>query len=285
MSENNQKVELLSPREIRDKAITIGATKAALPFGKILILSIMAGMYIAFGAVFASIVAAGMAGEWPYGFAKLLQGLVFGLGLILVVVGGAELFTGNVLLVMAWVDKKIRLVSLLRNWLFVYLGNFIGSLFIVVLIITSKEYTFGNGLIGSIMLSTANAKVQYSFLQAVSLGILCNIMVCLAVWLAYSGRTTTDKILAIIGPIAFFIAAGFEHSVANMYIIPVGLLIKTFDPGFITSLSIDLSNLTLGAFFLKNLIPVTIGNILGGGIFVGLLYFFAYRNKPKAVSL
>jgi len=128
------------------------------------------------------------------------------------------------------------------------------------------------------MLSTANAKVQYGFIQALVLGILCNIMVCLAVWLTYSGRSTTDKILAILFPITFFIAAGFEHSVANMYIIPLGLLLKSIDPMFVASLNIDLTPLTWYAFLVNNLLPVTLGNIIGGGFFVGILYLWSYRK-------
>ena len=274
-------MEALTPSEILEKASSVGVTKANLPFRKIVILSILAGMYIAFGAVFASVVATGMTGVWPYGFMKLLQGFVFSLGLILVVVGGAELFTGNSLMVIAWASRKISFLKLLRNWGIVYLGNFIGSLLVVALILISKEYSASNGMLGSVMLSTAHAKIQYGFWQALALGVLCNILVCLAVWLAWSGRSTTDKILAIILPITLFIAAGFEHSVANMYIIPLGVLLKWVDPGFISSLSVslDLSNLTWGSFLLKNLLPVTLGNILGGGFFVGLLYFWGYRKK------
>ncbi len=283
MAEIDAKTESLTPAEILDKATSVGVTKANLPLGKMTILSILAGMYIAYGAVFASVVATGMSGVWPYGFMKLLQGFVFSLGLILVVVGGAELFTGNCLMIIAWASHKISLLQLLRNWLLVYLGNFVGSILVVVLILVSKEYAASSGTLGAVMLSTAGAKVQYGFWQALALGVLCNILVCLAVWLAWSGRSTTDKILAIILPITLFIAAGFEHSVANMYIIPLGVLLKWIDPGFVSTLnlSIDLTNLTWGSFLLKNLIPVTLGNIIGGGFFVGILYFLAYRKKTN----
>lgn len=263
-----------------EKAGSIGIQKAALPIINVLPLSFLAGTYIAFGAVFASVVAIGMDGVWPQGFVKMLQGVVFSMGLILVVVGGGELFTGNVLLVIVWAQKKIGLLGLLRNWLIVYIGNFIGSITVVMLILLSREYRVSDGALGSIMLSTANAKVQYGFMEALTLGILCNIMVCLAVWLSYSGRTTTDKILAIIFPITFFIAAGFEHSVANMYIIPLGLMMKSFDPAFVSTLGLDLTNLSWVSFLLRNLLPVTLGNIIGGGFFVGILYLWSYR-KPK----
>lgn len=277
---NDPKNDALTPPEMLEKAAAAGVKKAGLAWNSILPLSFLAGAYIAFGAVFASVVAVGMSGEWPYGFMKLIQGLVFSMGLILVVVGGAELFTGNSLMVIAWVQKKISLFSLLKNWLIVFIGNFIGSLTIAFLILVAREYRVFNGMLGSVMLSTANGKVQYGFLQAMVLGILCNIMVCLAVWMTFSGRSTLDKIAAIILPITFFIAAGFEHSVANMYIIPLGVLLKSFDPAFVAGLNLDLANLTWNAFFLKNLLPVTLGNIIGGGAFVGLLYAWAYR-KPR----
>jgi len=281
MSELTGKPDALTPPEMLEKASSIGEVKAHSSIRKLIPLSILAGTYIAYGAIFASVVATGMSGVWPYGIMKFMQGIVFSLGLILVVVGGAELFTGNVLMVIAWAQKKISLLSLLRNWLIVYLGNFIGSLVIVFLVLAAGLYKFADGSLGSVMLSIANAKVQYSFLQAVSLGILCNILVCMAVWMAYSGRSASDKILSIILPIALFIAAGFEHSVANMYIIPLGILMKTFDSGFVASTNLDLSQLTWGVFFIKNLLPVTIGNIIGGGFFVGILYSWSYRKFEK----
>lgn len=282
MLENQIKIDALTPFEIVEKSITVGVNKAGLTIKSMLILSVMSGMFIAFGAVFSSVAATGMAGEWPFGFMKVLQGLVFSLGLVLVVVTGAELFTGNALMVTAWAAKKINLLQLLRNWSIVFIGNFAGSLLIVGLILLSKEYNLSNGALGSVMLATANAKVQYGFLQALGLGILCNIMVCLAVWMTWSCRNTAEKILAIIGPITFFIAAGFEHSVANMYIIPLGVLLKTFDPAFVSTLNLDLSSLTWGAFFLKNLLPVTLGNIIGGSFFVGLMYFWAFvKNNAQ----
>jgi formate transporter len=262
-----------------EKAIIVAENKVANRWLNTLYLAILAGMYIAFGALFASVISVGMPGVWPYGMMKLLQGLVFSMGLILVVVGGAELFTGNALMVMAWARRNITLVSLLKNWIIVYFGNFLGSLLVVLFVLLSKEYLVSGGKLGELMLSVANAKVHYGFVQALVLGILCNIMVCLAVWLTYSGKTTTDKILAIIFPITFFIAAGFEHSVANMYIIPLGILLQGFDPAFINKLSIDLSSLTWLSFLLRNLLPVTLGNILGGGLFVGILYLLAYRKK------
>jgi formate transporter len=266
-----------------DKAGSIAINKAALPILNLLPLSFLGGTYIAFGAVFASVVATGMPDVWPYGIIKLLQGLAFSMGLILVVIGGGELFTGNMLMVIALTQKKIGLLRLIHNWLIVYIGNFIGSVAVVLMIIFSKSYLASKGALGNLMVFTAIAKVQYGFSEALLLGIMCNIMVCLAIWLTYSGRTTTDKILAIIFPITFFIAAGFEHSVANMFIIPMGLLLKTFDPLFVSSMALDLTQLTWPSFFLRNLLPVTLGNIIGGSFFVGILYLWSYR-KNKSVS-
>jgi formate transporter len=278
LTDQGSNVDALTPSEMLEKACTIGVVKANSSWKVLLPLAFLAGAYIAFGAIFASVVATGMSGVWPYGIMKLIQGLVFSMGLVLVIVGGAELFTGNNLMIIAWLQKKISLLNLFRNWLIVYVGNFLGSLCIALLVVASGEYKTSGGALGTLMLATANAKLQYGFWQALVLGILCNIMVCLAVWMTYSARSTTDKILSIILPITFFIAAGFEHSVANMYIIPVGLFLKTFNPAFYSGLNLDLSSLTWGAFFIKNLIPVTFGNILGGSGFVGLLYYWSYKK-------
>ncbi len=272
------KHDALTPEEMVDKAGSIAVNKAALPFLNLLPLSFLGGTYIAFGAVFASVVATGMPDVWPYGIIKLLQGLAFSMGLILVVIGGGELFTGNMLMVIALAQKKIGRLRLIHNWLIVYIGNFIGSVAVVLMIILSKSYLASKGALGNLLVSTAIAKVQYGFSEALLLGIMCNIMVCLAIWLTYNGRTTTDKILAIIFPITFFIAAGFEHSVANMFIIPMGLLLKTFDPQFVSSLTLDLTQLTWPLFILRNLLPVTLGNIIGGSFFVGILYLWSYRK-------
>jgi formate/nitrite transporter len=220
---------------------------------------------------------------------KLLGGLVFCLGLIAVVVAGAELFTGNNLIIMAWADGRISLGQLLRNWAIVYAGNFVGSVATVVVMFLSRQYTFAGGALGANALGTAAAKCNLDFLQAIALGIMCNALVCLAVWLTVSARTTTDKILAIVFPITAFVAAGFEHSVANMYFIPMGLVIKGFAPAsFWTSIGqspADYGSLTWVAFFLRNLLPVTIGNIIGGVGFVGLVYWFIYLRPQKVVEV
>ena len=274
------KLDLFSPQEIAAKVAESGERKTRLTILNTFLLAILAGMYIAFGAVFSSVSITGMSGVWPFGFMKVTAGLTFSLGLILVVLSGAELFTGNSLMVISWIHKKIDAAQLLRNWTIVYIGNFAGSLLIAFLVLLGKMYTFSNGELGKAMLSTANAKIQLTFVQAMVLGVLCNILVCLAVWMAASSRTTGGKVLAIVFPIAAFIAAGFEHSVANMYIIPVGLLIKTFDPAFITSLGLDMSSLTWVSFLARNLLPVTLGNILGGGL-ISIFYALIF---PAAVK-
>jgi formate/nitrite transporter len=275
------RIDALLPPEMARRAEYVGVSKAEAPAAKLFALAILAGAFIAMGAVFATTVAAGTAAEWPFGVSKLLIGLVFCLGLILVVVAGAELFTGNNLIVMAWANGKVSTRGLLRNWGIVYAGNFVGSVATAVLMLLSKQYTFGGGLIGKTALGIANGKVNLDFMQAIALGILCNALVCLAVWLTFSARSTMDKIAAIIFPITAFVAAGFEHSVANMYFIPMGLLIKGTDATFAAETGLDLTNLTWGNFFVSNLLPVTIGNIIGGAIFVAAIYWFIYLRANE----
>ena len=185
---------------------------------------------------------------------------------------------------MAWASRRISTARLLRNWVLVYCGNFAGALATVGLVYAARQYTFGGGSVGVQAVTIAEAKVGLGFGQAVALGILCNALVCMAVWLCYSARTTTDRILAIVPPITAFVAAGFEHSVANMYFVPIGIVIKN-DADFTASLAgtPDLSNLTWGAFFLDNLLPVTIGNVIGGTLLVGAVYWFVYL-RPKTVA-
>jgi formate/nitrite transporter len=204
-------------------------------------------------------------------------------------VAGAELFTGNNLIVMAFASGRVSLLALLRNWLIVYVGNFVGSVLTVVVMYLSKQWTFSGGALGANALGIANSKCGLGFLQAIALGIMCNALVCLAVWLCTSARSTTDKILAIIFPITAFVAAGFEHSVANMYFIPMGLFIKDFAPAdFWTAIgqtAANYGNLTWGGFLLRNLLPVTIGNIIGGAGFVGLVYWYIYLRPQRVVEV
>ena len=300
MNDQNQiSFDALLPGAMASKAEDLGVRKAALPALNMFILAILAGAFIAMGAIFATTVSAGSIAVvnpadsstayttgLPYGVTRLLMGLVFTLGLILVIVGGSELFTGNNLIVMAFASRKVSLGALMRNWIIVYLGNFAGSIATAYIMYLSKQYTFpgGKGAIGLNVLNIADTKCGLTFIQAIALGILCNALVCLAVWLCYSARTTTDKILAIIPPISAFVAAGFEHSIANMYFIPIGLFVKySGDTKFFEAIGKTaeaFKNLTWSNFFVKNLLPVTIGNIIGGAIMVGLVYWFIYLRKP-----
>jgi formate transporter len=275
------RIDALLPGEMATRAEYVGVRKAEAPAWTMFTLAILAGAFIALGAVFATNTAAGSS-ALPFGVAKLVTGLVFCLGLILVIVGGAELFTGNNLIVMAWASGKVTGRALLRNWVIVYAGNFVGSFGTALLVLWSKQYTFGGGAVGETALKIALGKAGLDFFQAMALGVLCNALVCLAVWLTFSARSTIDKIAAIIFPITAFVAAGFEHSVANMYFVPYGLLIKSFDPAFTTETGLELSNLTWGNFLVNNLLPVTIGNIIGGAVLVAAIYWSVFLRSRDA---
>jgi len=282
------RIDALLPQEMATRVEYLGVRKAEMPFLKMFMLAVLAGAFISLGAIFATTVGAGSVaitasgGEasytagLPYGFNRLLVGLAFCLGLILVVVGGAELFTGNNLIVMAWANGKVTGRALLRNWLIVYAGNFVGSIGTVFLMFLTKQYTFGANSVGVAALKIGVSKVEFSFVQAIALGVLCNALVCLAVWLTFSARSTMDKIAAIIFPITAFVAAGFEHSVANMYFIPYALAVKYLDPSFTAAVSDKVANLdklTWQSFLFNNLIPVTIGNVIGGAVLVAAIYW------------
>ena len=277
---NEVRFDALLPAEMATRAEYLGVQKAETGILKTFALAILAGGFIALGSVFATTTAAGT-GSMPFGAAKLMTGFVFCLGLVLVVVAGAELFTGNNLIVMAWASRKVSTRKLLRNWTIVYGGNFVGSVGMAALVFLSGQYTFGGGAVGETALKIAAGKVELGFIQAVSLGTLCNTLVCLAVWLTFSARTTVDKIAAIIFPVTAFVAAGFEHSIANMYFIPFGLMIKQFDPNFVVQSGVDVSTLTWGTFLLNNLLPVTIGNIIGGAALVSATYWAIFLRSRK----
>jgi formate/nitrite transporter len=234
--------------------------------------------------MFATTVMAGANGVIPFGLSRLLAGLVFSLGLVLVVVGGAELFTGNTLMVMALAARKITLAEMLRAWTIVYVGNLIGALGTAVLVLLSGQYLSGEGSVATAALSLSLAKVALPFDRAFFLGILCNVLVCLAVWLSIGARSTGDKVLAVLFPVSAFVAAGFEHSVANMYLIPLGLLIKDWAPASLWT-QMAISSDSLGPLtwssFLWNLLPVTLGNLIGGGVLVGGVYWFVYLRPGR----
>lgn len=252
-----------APAEIAQRVENAGVAKAGMPFLKTFVLALLAGAFIAFGGMLFTLVMTG--NGLGLGPGRLLGGVAFSLGLILVIVGGAELFTGNNLIVMAWADGKIRLAQLLRNWIIVYAGNLVGSFAMAVFIILSGTLDIGGGAVVETAKNIAAAKVQLPLIEAFVRGILCNTLVCLAVWLCFAAHTVAGKILAIVPPIAAFVALGFEHSIANAYLIPVGYLAGAE--------GVDLAG------FLGNLIPVTLGNIVGGSVFVALVYWVIYRCK------
>lgn len=278
--------DALLPAEMARKAEKIGAQKTRADVVSLLALAVLAGAFIALGAMFATTVLAGTDGTVPFGLSRLMAGGVFCLGLILVVLGGAELFTGNTLIVVALAAGEIRLIEMLRVWLIVYVGNFIGAVGTAILVFLSGQYLADHGSVDEVALRLATAKVTLPFDRALYLGILCNVLVCLAVWLTYGARTTTDKLLAVLFPVSAFVAAGFEHSVANMYLIPIGLLLKDFAPAeWLAGAAKNAGNLAALSWlaFFRSLIPVTIGNIVGGGVLVGAVYWFVYlRGAPRA---
>jgi formate/nitrite transporter len=278
MPQAEPQFDALLPAEMAVRAEIVGVRKSGLDSLRLFALAVLAGAFISIGAIFATTVSGGTEGV-PFGIVRLLAGLAFSLGLILVIVGGAELFTGNTLIVMAWASGKVSPSLVLRNWSIVYVGNLVGALATVALMFVSGQYTFGDGSIGSAALAIGNAKAGLDFVPAVVLGIMCNALVCLAVWLTFSARTTTDRILAIVPPIAAFVAAGFEHSVANMYFIPEAIAIRALAPdrfwATIQRLPADYPNLTIEGF-VANLVPVTIGNVIGGAVLVGIVYWFVY---------
>jgi formate transporter FocA len=291
------RIDALLPAEMATRAEYVGVRKAETPPLKVFALSILAGAFIALGAIFATTVLAGsmpskdpqgvtvLTTTLPFGVNRLMAGLVFCLGLILVVVGGAELFTGNNMIVMAWANRKVTSAALLKNWGIVYVGNFVGALGTAGMMFFTKQYMFGGGSVGLTALNIAKSKTELEFVQAIALGVLCNALVCLAVWMTYSARSTIDKIFAILFPITAFVAAGFEHSIANMYFIPIGLLIKDFAGEefwtLIGKVPADYASVTWGSFLWNNLLPVTIGNIIGGAILVAAVYWLIFLRPAK----
>src|SRR3954454_11854151 len=264
-------LQAYSPAEIKEAVEKVGVKKAHLPLAASLMLAIVAGGGVGFGALYYTIIAS----DPTLGFAatRLLGGLAFTLGLVLVLVGGAELFTGNNLIVMAWASGKVSTPTMLRNWTVVFIGNFVGALGLVALVFLSHHLDMNDGRVGLSVLNTAASKIRPDVVTLFVKGILCNVLVCAAVWLAYAGQSVTDKIIALLLPISAFIAAGFEHCVANMYFLPLAwLLVQTGH----APANFDTSLITLPGI-IHNLVPVTLGNIVGGAGFVGAAYWAIYR--------
>ncbi|MDO4661640.1 MAG: formate/nitrite transporter family protein [Tissierellia bacterium] len=278
--------EVLSPDKTLDATSTIGVNKARGSFKKLFILAMLAGAFIAFAAQGSTLAAVNLM-EDPntFGLGKVITGLIFTPGIVFVIIAGAELFTGNSLMLVALFDKKITFKELIRAWIIVYLGNLVGSIFVALLVFKSGQLAGDGALIAQRTILTANSKVNLSFSKAVILGILCNWLVCVGIWMSFASTSHVGKILSVALPIMLFVISGFEHSVANMYYIPAGILAKS-NPDFVNALiaghpqmNIDLTNLTWAGFFAKNLLPVTIGNIIGGGFCVAGAYWLSYRGK------
>jgi formate transporter len=278
-----QRFDPLLPAEMARTAERVGAQKTRLDAASLFALAVLAGAFIALGAMFATTVLAGADGV-PFGIARLLAGVAFCLGLILVIAGGAELFTGNTLIVMAWAAGEIRMIEMLRVWGIVYAGNLAGAIGTAVLVFLSGQYLSGDHAVADVALKLALDKATLPADRAFFLGILCNVLVCLAVWLSFGAKSISDKVLATIFPVSAFVAAGFEHSVANMYLIPLGLLIKAFGStallAHVEGTGVSYDGLTWAAFALS-LIPVTMGNIVGGGGLVGAVYWFIYLRPAR----
>jgi formate/nitrite transporter len=264
--------DAFSPQEITARVERVGAAKARLPPLATALLGVLAGGFIGLGALYAVLVMSDAA--LSFAAARVAAGVVFSLGLILVVVAGAELFTGNNLLVMAWADGKITGGELLRNWVTVYVANAVGALGLALVVYLAGHGDLNDGAVAATYVKIAAAKTALPFLEAFFKGVLCNLLVCLAVWLALAGRSVTDKILAIVFPISAFVAAGFEHSVANMYLLPLGLMWR--DRVAAESVP-DIATLDV-AGLIGNLVPVTLGNIVGGSLLVAAVYHLIYKR-------
>jgi len=277
----------LSPPEIAEETVKNGIKKSELTVIKMLMLGFLAGAFIAFAAEGSNMAAYNLfANAATYGLGKALAGAIFGTGLMLVVIAGGELFTGNVLILTAVIDRKVRINKMLKNWLFVYIGNFIGSVFLAWLMNLSGLFESSAGLLGVVTMKIAVYKVNLSFTKAFVLGIMCNWLVCLAVWMAWGAKDITGKIFAIFFPIWLFITSGFEHSVANMYYVPAGIIAKGSEAMMAAAaahgLSAEvLSALTWNSFLVNNLLPVTLGNIVGGGVFLCFFYWMSYLKENK----
>ena len=265
-----------SPKEIAERVENIGVAKANLPLLSQVALGVLAGGFIGLGAMFFTLVVSDA--NLSFAVARVLGGVAFSLGLILVVVAGAELFTGNNLLVMAAVAGRISASRFLQNLIVIYLVNFVGAAGLAGLVAVSGHWEMADSVIGKTAVSIAASKCALPFGEAFFKGVLCNVLVCLAVWLAMSGRTVTDKVLAIVFPVTAFVACGFEHSVANMYFIPLGVFLRE---QVVTSGAVNLEMLNWTGL-MSNLLPVTLGNLVGGAGMVGLVYWVIYRRCVPA---
>ena len=275
------RIDSLLPPETALACEAAGATKAARDGMTLVVLGVLAGAFIALGAVFMTVVITGSA-TLPWGAGRLVGGMAFSLGLILVIVGGAELFTGDSLMVVACASGRITVPALLRAWALVYLGNICGALGTAALVFLAGQHGFAGGAVGKTALVVASAKAGLPTVQMFFLAVLCNVLVCLAVWMSFGARSLTDKVLVIVPPIAAFVAAGFEHSIANMYLLPYALAVKAWAaPEFWMAIGQEASAypaLTLANVF-RNVAVTTVGNLIGGSLLVGVVYWFVYLRR------
>jgi formate/nitrite transporter len=274
-------IETLLPPDMALACEATGAAKARRDAVALIVLGLLAGAFIAFGAIFMTIVLTG-AEDLPWGFARLLAGLVFSVGLILVIAGGAELFTGDSLMIVACASQRITLGGLLRAWTLVYVGNVGGAIGTAALVFLAGQHEFAGGAAGKTALAIASAKSALPTIQLFFLAVLCNVLVCLAVWMSFGARNMTDRVMVVIPPIATFVAAGFEHSIANLYFLPYGLAVKAWAGApFWAAIGqgpADYPALTVGNA-LHNIAVATVGNLVGGSLMVGAVYWFVYLRR------
>lgn len=276
-----------SPAEIANRIVESGCKKTSLTAKNMLLLGILAGAFIAFASQGSNVAIHTIE---SVGVGKALAGAIFTTGLMMVVITGAELFTGNMLIFVSCMEGKSRWLNMLKSWIFVYTGNFLGSLLIAGLIFLSGQFQFSGGMLGAFTIKTAVYKVNLTFSNAFFMGVLCNWLVCMAVWMAQAAKDMAGKLLAVFFPIWLFITSGFEHSVANMYYIPAGIFAKANPAWAEAAASLGVTAEKLQAlnwqnFFLKNLIPVTLGNMVGGTVFVGLMFWLVFLHRKKVQGL
>lgn len=272
---------MYTPAEVASNVINIGRSKASLKIYQMLLLGFLAGMFIGLAAVGSNTISCSVE---IASVAKFLGAAVFPAGLAMVLLAGSELFTGNCLMIISVLEKKVKVYEMLKNWFFVYIGNFIGSVFVAALVFYGGQFDLFGGALAVTTIKTAAAKASLSFGKAVILGMLCNFLVCIAVWISFAAKTVGAKFAGLFMPIMLFVGCGFEHSVANMYYIPAGLFALS-NPDYAQAASetvANIGNLTVGNFLLHNLLPVTIGNIIGGMVLVGMVYWAVYlKGKEK----
>lgn len=281
------KKNFFAPPEIVDVAMAVCVKKVSTPYFKEFLLAILAGAFIGFASEGSNMAAFNLfARPETYGLGKCLAGAIFGTGLMLVIVAGAEMFTGQTLILGAVLDKQVTLKQMTINWVLVWIGNLVGSVFLAYMMVQSGLFNSGDNVLGAMTIKIAVYKTTLPFMSAFWLGVMCNWLVCLAVWMSFAAKDVTGKLLAIFFPIWLFITSGFEHSVANMYYIPAGILAKS-NPKWVAAAAEygvtpeKLDHLTWSSFFLNNELPVTLGNIVGGGLLVGAYYWYVYKQGKK----